>query len=244
MLKKIRTSLLPAVTFIALATGHLMSTSAMAATIRVSQESAPGLGDFDDHVLGSIEAFSSSNTINETYNYRNASFNGPLDLTSNVSHLFLVEATDGLGLFSVHDRPRDGSGGNAQMQFDLQGDIASIISFDDPGELYTSDDTRFTAQNRWIPCCTDGFAIGTLESDWTMFAQFTSLPIGLSSWQAFSASDTESIGLVIDPGRRVRLDRFPEVVDVPEPSAAIGLIALGLLGTGLRLFPKQSNILG
>lgn len=237
---------------------NTVQTSAIAASlVRVSQESAPGMGDFDDNVLGFIEAFSSSETIKDTYNYNrdNSSFQGPLALTSNVSHLFLAEATDGLGLFSVHDKPRpDNQDGQAQMQFNLLGDTASILVKDEPESLdlddrYTVNDsgTAFTIQQRWGECCTDGFAIGYLDGDWTMFAQFTTAPNGLDSWLAFSAASSESpIELVIDPGRRVRLD-FPDEeqppVSVPEHSSAFSLLAFGLVGAGWRLKRKlQGNV--
>ena len=230
---------------------NTVQTSAIAASlVRVSQESAPGMGDFDDNILGFIEAFSSSQTIKDTYNYgegESSSFNGPLTLSSDVSHLFLAEATDGLGLFSVHDKPRDRQGGKAKMQFNLFGDTASILVKDDPGDNYTGNGTTFTTNNQWNNLRTDGFAIGSLDGDWTMFAQFTTAPNGLDSWLAFSAASSESpIELVIDPGRRVRLD-FPEVeeppVSVAEPSSAFGLLAFGLVGAGWRLKRKlQGNV--
>ena len=45
----------------------LVSNDASAATIRVSQESAAGAGDFDANILGFIDPFSTPLTISDFY---------------------------------------------------------------------------------------------------------------------------------------------------------------------------------
>src|SRR5262245_40077530 len=99
--------------------------------IRVAQESAPGLGDFDSHILGTIPAFSTTMTAAGFYDYDGANLvsygnNGPT-LTATLSHLFFVSASDGLSLFIVHDKPGAPHANlrTADMRFDLVGDTAS-----------------------------------------------------------------------------------------------------------------------
>lgn len=199
--------------------------------IRISQESQPHLGDFDANVLGFIDAIQTDQTAAGYYGYnqrRDASFSGGLNLISNTSHLFLVDATDGLSLFVVHDRPQDSGWGRASMQVDLLGDDADLLVMDDAPQYdrYIGQDSSFLLQHGWGTCCTDGFALGTLENDWQAFLQFTQTPTGLNNWQAFSGSDETPVDLELAVSQRVRLD----VVDVPEPSTLIGLITLGTVG--------------
>ena len=234
---------LPVATFM-LASVALMPPAA-ALSIRVSQESTAGANDFDNNILGLINPFQTSSTLRNFYQYGNpfrASFNGPVPLTSDASHLFLVEAADGLGLFSVYDKPGDIGGGIAHMQFDLLGDTASILLTDDRSETGTATNggRTFTTRNAWAPCCTDGVVLGSLDGDWTMFAQFThlnSLQGGrLNRWLALSAEMADvpafSQDLVLETGRRVRLDIAPEAV--PEPATGLGLAIALALATRLK----------
>jgi len=75
---------------------------AQAVIYRVSQESSAGAGDFDANILGTINAYNTAGTIAQFYKYSigfAASFNGSVGLTPNKSHLFLVNASDGLNLW-------------------------------------------------------------------------------------------------------------------------------------------------
>jgi hypothetical protein len=194
-------------------------TSANAQQIRVSQESAAGAGDFDDNVLGFINPFDSALTTAEFYQYgvpNGASYNGELnggpDPISSKSQIFLVSASDGLSLVVVHDNPNDGSGGSTQTRWNLSGDTAAQVLADDPGEpvAVSAGGTQFDSTKNWLACCTDGYAIGYLEGYWEMLGQFVNLPSGITNWDVVS-SDFSNISLVLDPGRRVRLDTIVEV---------------------------------
>ena len=183
------------------------------ATIRISQESSPGAGDFDANVLGYVNPYTTTLTAAGYYQYGTpygASFNGPAPaLTSNLSHLFLADTADGLCLFVVHDKPQDGTGGSSTMYWVLTGDTANVLQDDDPGEGVTvgGGGTTFTTSHGWAACCTDGFALGSLDGAWSMVGEFT-IPVantGMNGWTVFS-SDGATIPLAFETNRRVRLD--------------------------------------
>lgn len=215
-------------------------------SIRVSQESSPGKGDFDANILGIINPFITKKTAVGYYEYNTddeASFNGSAPtLISNQSRFFLVDAKDGMSLFVVHDKPEDRSGGSAKMRFDLLGDTASLKLVDDKGEAQALDGgTAFTSNHNWSPCCTDGLVIGSLDNTWEMLLQFTATPTGLNSWLAYSSSGS-TIPLQIETSRRVRLDIAPApVTSVPEPGSMFGLLTFGAFGTGALLKRKQQQ---
>ncbi len=209
-----------------------LAPSAEAVSFRVSQESSAGAGDFDANVLGSIDAFATGLTTSAFYQYDSlnaASYNGELNggpnPVSNLSQVFLVDAADGLSLVVVHDSPNDGSGGSTQTRWNLMGDTAAQVLADDPSEsvLVSAGGTQFDSTRFWIACCTDGYAIGSLDGNWSMLGQFVAAPTGITSWAAVS-NDFSTIPLTLDVGRRVRLD---VAAAVPEPSSML------LLGSGL-----------
>lgn len=211
----------------------LVSASANAAMIRVSQESSAGAGDFDANVLGSIAAYNTAMTVAGFYQYNipnAASYNGELNggpmPVNGLSQSFFVNGSDGLALVMVHDSANDGSGGSTRTQWNLTGDTATQVLADDPGEpvSVSAGGTQFNSTKNWIACCTDGYALGYLDSSWALFGQFLATPTGITSWAAVS-SDASLTSLVLSPGRRVRFDR------VPEPSV-IALFGLGLIGLG------------
>ncbi|WP_413280380.1 PEP-CTERM sorting domain-containing protein [Floridanema evergladense] len=156
-------------------------------------------------------------------------------------------AADGLSLFVVHDKPKNGNGGSAKMRFDLMGDTASIKVVDDADsdQVQTlSGGTVFTSNHAWSPCCTDGLAIGSLENAWEMLVKFTAAPTGLNSWQAYSSSTLSTIPLAMQVGKRVRLDIVPPSPDptsVPEPSSALSLLTISIFGATSLLKRKQQQ---
>ena len=199
-------------------------------TVRVSQESSPGAGDFDANILGYVSSYATNLSTAGYYQYGTpygASFNGPAPaLTSNRSHLFLADTTDGLSLFVVHDKPEDGSGGTTRMHWTLTGDTAGVLAEDDPWETVTvsGGGTIFESSHGWAPCCTDGMAFGSLDGAWTVTGNFTNsiADTGMNEWHVYS-SDNSSISLVLETGRRVRLDKHrpidPEPDGQPDPNA-------------------------
>ena len=180
--------------------------------IRLAQESATGEGDFGDYVLGFVEPLETTLSSADFYRYNlgsPASFNGPAPtLTFERSHLFLVQATDGLSLFVVHDRPGNAGGGSADTRYELAGDPDGAVRTveDDPGEGYTggSGATIFTAHHVWSSCCTDGLALTGLDGPWSLTVEFTSAVSGMDSWAAYSP-EQDPITLALVPGRRVQL---------------------------------------
>jgi len=220
-----------------------MSLAAQSATIRVSQESSAGAGDFDSNVLGFVDSYSSALTASEYYGYSTnfaASFDdGDQDvtLTSNKSHVFFVDGADGLSAFFVHDKPVDGSGGGALMTLDLVGDGASVLVRDDNEATgLPSGPNHFEMNRAWSPCCTDGFVIGSLDDDWSLFAEFDAFTARGLTWTDFDGwwvfDGATSIDLASDLDRRVRFDLNP----IPLPAAAwlFGTALIGLVGYSRR----------
>jgi len=202
----------------------------LGAPVRVSQESAPGAGDFDNNVLGYVDPYVTSLTTADYYQYGTpygASFNGPEPpLTSDRSHLFLVRASDGLSLFIVHDIPQDASGGTSRMHWEIFGDTIALLQGDDPNEGMTisGGGTIIDSRHGWSTCCTDGFAVGSLDGFWTAIGDFNIPPASTSmnEWHVYS-SDNSSIPLAFEMNRRVRLDYHtsldPEPDGQPNPTA-------------------------
>lgn len=214
-----RRTLSSTATALVLAAGmSAMSLTVQAVVVQVAQESAAGAGDFDANVLGTIDTFNTGLTIADFYQYSNpnaASYNGELNggpnPVSNLTQVFLVDASDGLSLVVVHDNPNDGSGGSTRTRWNLTGDTAAQVVADDPGEpvVVSGGGTQFDSTKNWAPCCTDGYAIGSIDGDWALFGQFLTTPTGITDWSAVS-SDFSSVPLVLAPGRRVRLQAVPE----------------------------------
>lgn len=232
-----------------LATSMIAQQANASVLVRVSQESTIGAGDFDNKILGFIDPFGTTKTAKDFYQYNIPtadSFNGPAPtLVADQSHLFLVDADDGLSLFVVHDKPRQGIrgiGGSAKMRFDLSGDTANLKLVDDRGEAESlNGGTTFTSNHAWDRLRTDGLVIGSLDNAWKMLVQFTTAPTGLTSWLAYSSWGSP-ISLDIETGRRVRLDFAPSPpTSIPEPSSTLGLLAFSTLGVSFLLKRKQQQ---
>jgi hypothetical protein len=232
-----------------------ITAQAQVTKVRVSQESAPGAADFDSHVLGYIDVFSrTTKTPADVYHYNvpnGSSYNGWLfdsglpEALSGVSQLFLVDTSQGLSLFVVHDRPNDGTGGHTEMRFDLSGNTSTAIRQveDDPDDAgrpgNTSGPTLFQTNHYWEDCCTDGVVIGALSGPWSLLAQFTDVDgnagtpafSGIDSWAATSASGS-GVTLNLAEGRRVRLDQaaLSVAIDI-KPGGYPNSINLGSNGT-------------
>jgi len=227
----------------------VLATAAHAAVVRVSQESSPGMGDFSANVLGYVEPYGTDLSAEDYYGYSTVfknSYGGPdPTLTSDRSHLFLVEAADGLSVFTVHDAPQDDDGGRARMTFQLFSDPdgAAILAKDDPySDVYTGDPggSLFTTDNPWIRENTDGVAIGSLDGPWSLLVDFDEVSVWdngrLLSWAAYSG-DGSVIPLEHQPDRRVKLDP----VQIPEPS---GFLIWGLTLPALGWWWRRSVLRG
>ncbi len=235
--------------FVLAATLFCVSLGAQSAVIRVSQESAAGAGDFDTNVLGFIDSYSTPLTIANYYQYDTpdaASYNGDLNggpaPISSFTQSFFVEANDGLHYVVVYDNPADGSGGTAQMTTVLAGGAGGSAAFsveDDPAEGTTVNDLGsdriFDTNHLWFACCTDGYAIGELGSDFLLLAAFDAAPTGITNWQV-TANAFASIALDFSAGRNVRFDIAP----IPLP-AAVWLFATALAIVGFLGKRRQSG---
>ena len=226
--------------------GFFFVSSVHAVTVSVFQESTPGAGDFSANPLGTIESFSTTGTLAQFYNYSSQKFTntGSITLTVDKSHLFLVDASDGLGLFVVHDdgvNAPQGVGGLAKTKVDLLGgDTATFIQQDDPGsDTYADTGTEFKAKQSWNIGFTDGYVIGSLDGNWTVDVQFTDVLLpgqtikNLTAWAALSSDGVggqTELALALVEDRRVRLSMIP----IPPAVWLFGSGLLGLIGIARR----------
>lgn len=216
--------------------------SVEALLVEVSQETSAGAGNFDSNVLGYIKPYTTSLTTTAFYQYGTpnaASYNGELNggpaPVSSLSQVFLVNASDGLSLVVVHDRANDVGGGSTQTRWNLAGDSAAAVLADDPGEPITvTGGTQFDSTKNWAACCTDGYALGSLDGSWTMFGQFLAFDGGIDAWHAVDGDHHIILALILL--HRIRLRQVPE----PATSALFVAGAAGLAGAAWRASRRNS----
>lgn len=207
------------------------SPGAHAARIRVSQESQPGAGDFNQNVLGHLDVvLAAERTAEQLYAYNevaNWSYNGRRPaLREDTSHLFFARTREGLALFLVHDKPNNTGGGAAVTRIEVEGNslIARMLVQDDPEgqrDHYEAGPrgASFTAWHMWNLCCTDGLATGPYAGNWKIYVRFLEPPQGLRHWTALLADGTE-LRLRPEPGRRVLLEPMGFMVEYNEEGAS------------------------
>ncbi len=189
---------------------------------RVMQESAPGAGDFEQQVLGEIEAFPTSVSIADYYSYGKpaaAAFNGDLPISAGTMNVAIVDGPEGSTLVLVYAatgaRP-----GHAEANIHLFGDATGgeMSVQDDPdsdqGDSYFNipSGTFFFGVWDWEASETDGCAITGIED-----AEFVHMNIGeidgdpltppvlgLSGGLVLSASG-KGVRIDPEPYRRIRL---------------------------------------
>lgn len=141
-------------------------------TVRISQETSPGAGDFNKNVLGTMKPFETQATTEIFYGYADACYCGDfikLRLLPNRTQMVFLDAADGMTFMVVHDDgEQDVDGGWTEMRFELIGDPDGMYRsvYDDPedvvpdSDIYTGEpgDRVFTSAHLWSQCCTDGDA--------------------------------------------------------------------------------------
>lgn len=213
---------------------------------RVSQESAPGAGDFDANVLGFVTPVNIPGLMGDYYR-SNQSFAATTPATfADASHVFVVQAADGTFLVVVHDKVGNGTSGYAEMRIDLSGYtnwVAPIFwvlddVVDDHAQSGYVGPVSYATGNTWSGCCTDGFAIGAISGRFTSVLRFTNVPefntanpnvylVGLTQWLALSG-DGSRIPLALVKDRRVRIDAVQDVDPVVLETGPIGTQPLQL----------------
>lgn len=191
--------------------------------VRVAQESAPGAGDFDAHILGDVAILRAPGSAAYFYAW-NGSWNGQSVVPAQLrGQMFVAKTTDGLVLYSIEGRPYPlGSApGNSEMEFSFTGagGAPTILVKDDPDDEYDVDEANRTVRcrNAWQWYETDGVAIGGLAPGTTALVRFTdvdgmpatSVMTGLAYWTVASADGT-FIKVDLATDRRVRLDVMPD----------------------------------
>ncbi|MEM7309329.1 MAG: hypothetical protein AAF682_21780 [Planctomycetota bacterium] len=202
------------------ATALALAGPAFGSDVEVAQESAPGLGDFDANVLGTIAMLASDADVAAYYAYDTTvteSYGGvepaPVDRRS---YLFVHRSSGdcGTALVALHDQANSPAGGSFFCSVELLGDPdgAAFLVKDDPDGVGTVPDqytgspgsSSFAADQGWQTCCTDGWAIGPLDGPWETRVEITQATIGIDGWFAYSATGAE-LPLDLTAGRRVRL---------------------------------------
>ncbi|MFP4106812.1 MAG: hypothetical protein ACLFVU_12075 [Phycisphaerae bacterium] len=225
-----------------------VSAASAARQYKIEQDTGDG---FD--YAGNATAFTTNGTLSEFYGYKmdgpdNYGFTGPVPLTARQSHLFLVQASDGLGLFVVHNMQGAGGSGEAEMLLEFSDNDTWVAQEDDwdahnwdeydpdSGDGIIAEGGTIKAQWRWSNK-TDGVAVGVdnPEHGDQILVQFADLSGVNADWdngyQAHSGLD----GWVVQNGDSsgssialMSLDGPVRLTLVPLPAAAWP--AIGMLG--------------
>ena len=121
---------------------------------------------------------------------------------SNNSILFLYQDQNGdVSLVMIHDKPGDGSGGKAVFDFSGVPGGTSFLVRDDPAG---SEAVLNTSTWRWANCCTDGGALGFLNSGFTItitpdFPTSGGLSAGkIDTWEFLTGSLASPTAIILD----------------------------------------------
>ncbi len=207
----------------------LAVTPARAGFIEVSQESAPGAGDFISNPLGFIQSFNYAGAAAEFYDYSDFSYNGVNPpAQSDMLQYFFVEASDGLAFFQVVDAPNDGSGGFLITRSSFFLNTVDLLVGDEPDNSFLSTgDTVLNGVFIWRPCCTDGAVAGPLEHPWGVLTQIFPNSQNVDGLQAVS-SDGGTVGLDSTPYRRILFRPVPEPGSISLMGGALLMGAIAL----------------
>lgn len=150
----------------------------------------------------------SGESIEEFYQYDtpdHSSANTGFELPGRAAFLLHEDPTGELGLVFILDEAKDGSGGDAVVNFTGLPELNFVVA-DDPHETY--DPLTGNITWNWLKCCTDGAAIEPLPKG----ACFTVSPV--------SFGDIDELAIVNGDGSVVALPSLFEPVEVC--SACIG----------------------
>ncbi|MFG0274938.1 MAG: hypothetical protein ACF8QF_07770 [Phycisphaerales bacterium] len=186
--------------------------------IMISQESAPGAGDFDANLLGEMAPVQTGDTHAAYHGWTSGapSYQGSFPaLVDDRAHLFGVRAADGFGIYLVLDDGVGPVGGRAETRFELTGTTGDFAVRDDASDAsdifsVTPDGSLMTVRNVWAPARTDGYVAGPLDGEWTGLLSFSDVAIGtptvsgVTSWAAYPESGAPT-ALALAEDRRVRI---------------------------------------
>jgi len=203
---------------------------AAAVRVRVSQESAPGAGDFDANVLGELDPFDASQGSAAFYSYSvpapNSFNNAAIALVTDRAHLAILDVGPSAALCVVFDSttPDVTNVGRAETRLQLTTGTSTFALdvLDDPeatsADRYVLAPTfdSLSCTHVWNPCCTDGFVVSGLLCGASVTFTFTDVDddattptiLNLTSFAAYSSTGgVIELALAVD--RRVRLEVLP-----------------------------------
>lgn len=188
------------------------------AQIEVAQESAPGAGDFDANVLGTIDAIATTQSIGQYYGFNGSDFTGPEPTPDETrAFLFLVDsAASGLNVVLLYGEPNASFSGSAEIDSRLvvahDPDGMDFKVYDGPPNVGTHIDKYESAGSRYLstnhgygPCCTDGTAIGALDGDWVLYYELIFKNVDAPGLMDAYSAGGATVPLAFEVGRRVRL---------------------------------------
>lgn len=206
--------------------GSLLVGSAHAGLYSLS--SSPSLAET------AVSPFVTSDTLADFYDFRQWEYHGDVFVQANTANMFLVDASDGLGLVMVFDNGKDGSGGKADVKIDVGGDLLPLDFevMDDLGgnDTFDDGDTLLTADLQWSSGKTDGYILIPLKNSDPQGLGYvdTTLSglVGIDSWNfySFPGASKETYDLVLTETARL------SVQPVPEPSVLLGFLTAGSIG--------------